>query len=591
MSKQDLNNELQSWISSEDFSPDRDRITSIQEQFEKLRSVDEEKARAAAEEAEDGDAEGFQYKPDELDNHFKELLDIYNDKRRALDKEKREQEKQNHQEKKDLIKELDALIKDEENIGKAYKRFDAIKQKWNEIGPVPQAEKRDLQADYSRLIEQFYYNINIYRELQINDLKKNQELKLEVISKIKMLEDEKSVNQVDFLLHQYLEEWDKIGPTFKEEWDEIREDYKAAISSAFDRIKEHRKQVREEHKENYDKKEVLVNKVKELSEKEFNDVKAIQQMTKEVIQTQKEWKHIGYAGRKKNDSIWEEFRAACDAYFAKRNSFIESNNKEFEKVREIKKQLINRAKEIYEGEDRGAIADELKGLQRRWKHAGKLMPQEEYRMFKEFRKYCDEFFNRKKKEDKEMLDKLNENLKKKEEFLKGIAEVKEAEIKEKGEAIIEEWKNAWIELGEVPRKTAGKVEKTFQDALNQAYKHLGISKSEVAEKQFENKLEILSQNNNAEGDLRREFDSIRKQIKDMEMNKLQLENKLDFFTFSDDSNPLKKDLLDRIAKENAKIDQVRQKKKKVELMIKELKKAETAQSAEVNAEGEKQSED
>ena len=172
------------------------------------------------------------------------------DQRKAFDRAKSAELENNFKEKQDLIEELASLIKDEENIGKAYSRFNAIKQKWNEIGPARPDKRRELQSEYSRLIEMFYYNINIYRELQQNDLKKNQELKLEIIEKIKGLKNEEAITQVDFLVHQYLDEWDEIGPTFKEEWEKIREQFKSSINEVFERIREHRKNVKDGHDAN-----------------------------------------------------------------------------------------------------------------------------------------------------------------------------------------------------------------------------------------------------------------------------------------------------------------------------------------------------
>ncbi len=591
MSKTDINKELQDWIVAEDFAPNRDRINTLRSRFSALREEDEKKAREAFDQEEHEEEAEFAYEADEHDKLFSELLDQYSEKRREIEKAKKDAEQQSLKEKKDLVEELRSLIMDEENIAKAYKRFNAIKQKWGELGVVPQAERRDLQAEYSRLIEQFYYNINIYRELQINDLKKNLELKLQVIEKIKLLSEESSINQVDFLLHQYLEEWDQIGPTFKEEWEKIRDEYKASISAAFDRIKEHRKTVKEGHQQNHDKKKALIERVKELLDKEFSDVRTIQNMTKQVIDIQKEWKHIGFAGRKHNDSVWKEFREACDAYFAKRNAFLEESNKEFAKVREEKRALVDRAKEIYQGEDRDKIANELKGLQRQWKRAGKLLPQEEYKLFREFRKYCDDFFNRKKKQEEEASKQLEENLKKKEAYLKEIASKTEEEVKAAGEALIEGWKKEWVTLGEVAQKMARQKEKEFEDTVAKAYGFLGISKKQLAQKQFENKLEMLSSGDNAEDGLMRERDSIRMRIKEAELEKLQLENKLDFFRFSDDSNPLKKDLLDKIAAKEADVDALRQKKKKIELAAKAIrqeaqKEAEQQDSGAQQEEGE-----
>lgn len=586
MSKQELIEAFQSWVASEDFSPDRNRLDELQNQFKELQEASEKEQK---ENHDPESEEEFQYKKEPEDIRFSELLDIYHDKRKKAEKQKKEEVQNNHSEKKALIDELQELIQDEENVGKAYKRFNAIKQKWNEIGAVPAAVRRDLQADYSRLIEQFYYNINIYRELQINDLKKNLELKKGVIEKIKSLEEEKSINQVDFLIHQYLDEWDQLGPTFQEEWVKIREEFREVVNKVFDRIRDHRKHVREDHKVNYEKKKELVQRVAEIAENELNDVKQVQRLTKEVIDTQKEWKHIGYAGRGKNDEVWKEFRAACDKYFGSRKAFLDTMGKAMNEVRDRKRALIDKAKEIYEGDDMQAIANQLKGLQREWKQSGKLLPQEEFRMFKEFRKYCDDFFNRKKNEAKRVETEVKENLKKKEELLVDFTKELEADIKEKGEKVIEEWKSRWSEVGDVPDRLSNKVEKTFGSIISRAYKGLGISKDEMEEKEFKSRIDIISNKDNPEDGLQNERYFIQRKIKEAQSEVLQLENKMGFFTYSDDSNPLKRDLMKRIEEAQEEVERWKEKRKKIDLTIKGMRQQAEADAPEESGDGEGES--
>lgn len=578
MSKEEIVNELQSWLTGEDFVPNKERIENLTKEFNALRDATERAQQEAftAEHGEETEVE-FNYHPDAEDARFKELLDIYHERRKVADKERAEAAKQNLKEKKELLAQINEVIQDEENIAKAYKRFNAIKQKWNEIGHVPNAERRELQGEYSRLIELFYYNINIYRELQINDLKKNQELKMNVIREIKLLENEKAINQVDFLIHQYLHEWDEIGPTFREEWEKIREEFKTEVGKVFERIREHRQEVKQEHNVHFENKQNLVTKVEEIASKEYADVRELQAATREVINAQKEWKKIGYAGRGKNDKIWKAFRTACDGYFSKRDAFMKAHSAEFEKTKAEKQALVDRAKEIHEGEDVIAVANELKGLQRKWKDVGKLLPHEEYKMFKEFRRYCDAFFNRKKREGEQAQKAAKEALQAKENFLMEVSKQVEKGIEKEGEKIIGKWRDEWNAMGEVPFKMKQKVDHAFENAVVRAYKSLGISQSELEEKRFKSKIEKLSTSNQGDDGLKRERAQINQHIREKQTALAQEESKLDFFKYSDDTNPLKKELLQRIGAAQAEIDALREKKKKVDLTIKGMHKQEEEQ--------------
>lgn len=586
MSKEEIVNELQSWITAEEFAPDKEKISKLTQEFKALRQATEQTQKESFIQ-EGGDEASFEYQAEAEDGRLQELLDIYHDQRKALEKAKADESKQNLKEKKELLKELDEVIKDEENIGKAYKRFNAIKQKWNELGPAPQAERRDLQAEYSRLIELFYYNINIYRELQINDLKKNQELKMKVIEEIKLLENETSINQLDFLIHKYLDEWDEIGPTFREEWEKIREDFKTEVGKVFDRIREHRQEVKQEHHQHLEAKQKLVDEVNAIAEAAYGEVKELQAATRKVIGIQKDWKKIGYAGGGKNDRVWKAFRAACDAYFKKRDEYMKAHSAEFSKAREAKQALIDRAKEIYEGEDVRSIAGELKTLQRKWKEAGKMLPQEEYKMFKEFRKYCDAFFNRKKQQNEQERKQETEALKQKEQFVMQVNEKIDKGIEKEGEKAIQQWREEWAELGEVPPKMRAKVKKAFELAITKAYKSLGISQKEVEEKRFASKIEMLSGKQGGDEGLKRERAQINQRIREHQTALAQEESKLDFFKYSDDSNPLKKELMQRIEKVQQEIDSLKEKKKTIDLTIKGMQAQEVpVEEAAADQEGE-----
>ncbi|GAB5538407.1 MAG: hypothetical protein Salg2KO_05100 [Salibacteraceae bacterium] len=568
MSKQEIIDQIEAALKAEKFEPNRNQFADWNSTFEKLREESEKAQREAVKDEQDVEKD-FEYKPEPEDIRFKELCAEYSAKRKQLELSKKAELENNLAEKKALIKELDSLIKDEENIGKAYARFNAIKQKWNEVGPVVANQRRDIQGEYSRLIEQFYYNINIYRELQQNDLRKNQDLKLEVIEKIQALKDEKSIHQLDFLIHQYLDEWDTIGPTFKEEWEKIREQFKESVNAVFERLREHRKSVKSEHKANLERKRELVEKVKVLAEPDITDHKNTQERTHQIINLQKEWKKIGFAGHKHNDTVWREFREACDVYFNKRKAYLDKNSEKFAQIRQEKKALVDRAKAIHTETQSAEVANELKSLQRKWKEIGKLLPQEEYRLFKEFRQYCDSYFKGKKNAAKELEKEWKANLHQKEELIVRFTQEIDSQVKAKGEAIIEEWARDWAKVGDVSDKMRSKVENAYQNVVSKAYESLGISKTEQKEKEFANKLTSISHTEDPERELSFERRRLNKQIKEAEGEVRQLEDKLAFFKFSDDSNPLKKELLNRIDEAKLKTEAVREKRKRVDLLIKE----------------------
>jgi hypothetical protein len=149
-----------------------ERITEYRRLFEDERR---EKLQAFIS---DGDKpEDFEMPKSEEDHLFDQLIVLIKDKRKKYLEQKRKSEQNNADLKRELLKEFEALLQNDENIGKSFETFYAIKDRWKAIGSVPATQYRDLQHAFHQNCEQFYYDIKIYKELQQHDLKKNLELK------------------------------------------------------------------------------------------------------------------------------------------------------------------------------------------------------------------------------------------------------------------------------------------------------------------------------------------------------------------------------------------------------------------------------
>ena len=98
-----------------------------------------------------------------------------NEAKKKTEKEKRE--KANLKLKETLLKDFESLINDKEKLAELANGIKGIREKWNDIGDIPEKFQQKIQKEYSRLNEAFNYNFNIYKELKENDLKRNYSLK------------------------------------------------------------------------------------------------------------------------------------------------------------------------------------------------------------------------------------------------------------------------------------------------------------------------------------------------------------------------------------------------------------------------------
>ncbi len=91
-----------------------------------------------------------------------------------------------------------------------------------------------------------------------------------------------------------------------------------------------------------------------------------------------EWKAAGRAPRDVEDQLWEQFRAAQEAFFSRRNQTFAERDAEFEANATAKEKLLVEAEQINPDADLDAAKDKLRSVQDRWEAAGKV-PRERIR--------------------------------------------------------------------------------------------------------------------------------------------------------------------------------------------------------------------
>ena len=109
-----------------------------------------------------------------------------------------------------MISKLQDIIQNEENIGAAFGAYKEIHEKWKATGDIPRDNRDDIQTEYSKTLESFFYNMKIYRELKDHDKHRNYQLKLELIEKLKALVSQESMKELESQLKVLQNEWEEI---------------------------------------------------------------------------------------------------------------------------------------------------------------------------------------------------------------------------------------------------------------------------------------------------------------------------------------------------------------------------------------------
>jgi hypothetical protein len=473
---------------------------------------------------------------------FDALYDDFKTRHKAQVEAKKSVEQANLELKKSLIDRLRTLIQEEENIGVAFAAQKEIQEQWREIGDIPRDLRQDIQNDYSRLMEQFYYNIGIYKELRVHDLKRNQQLKEEVIVKLKALAQNQNIQEIESELKVLQHEWEDIGGTQQEVWEELKASYWSIVKSLYDRIRNHYEAKREVMNKNLEAKRELLVKTEQVLNGvlDSSDYKVWEDATQELLKMQEDWKGIGFGPRKENEEIWNQFRGICDKFFEAKHAFFKERNKQFDEFVTKKKALIAKVNELKESTNWKETTQQIIAMQNDWKKIGNAGPKNEQKLWKEFRAACDGFFNMKEAHfaEADAANADNLNLK-----LALIQEIETYEVKEDKQATLVDlraFSTRFSEVGNVPFKEKDNVYNAFRAAMDKHYQALDLKGAEKEKVMFAARLDTLASSPQAGKMFDDERRKLRLQIQKAEQDIRQYENNLGFFSRSSKNNDLKK---------------------------------------------------
>ncbi len=497
---------------------------------------------------------------DLIRQEFYNLYGEFREKRNTAQRERKETEEANLRRKRSLIDRLKVVIEKEENIGAALTAYKEIHEQWKEVGDIPRDKRQDMQSEYSRLLETFFYHIKIYRELREHDLHRNQQLKLDVIKRIQALAAVENIKDVEQSIKALQNEWDETGPIGNEEWENIKNLYWDAVRAAYTRIQSFYDEKRTEIAENLEKKKSIAQRAAELVEQVKAEVpKDWKEVTDLLIGLQNEWKTIGFGPRKENEEIWKEFRASCDAFFETKKSFFDTIRSQFDGVAEKKQALIQKLEAIKTSTEWKATSEKIVALQKEWKTLGNAGHKFEQKLWKEFRAACDHFFNAKQAHFSEQDQALAGNLTAKNELIEKIKTTVLPEDKKEALALLRDFAPAFNAIGFVPMKEKDNVFQAYREALNGHYEKLKLEGAEQDRMMFQAKMDTMKASPNADKALAREKSDLNEKMNQLKSDILQYENNLGFFAKSKGADALRKEVENKIAAAHRKIEDIKNK--------------------------------
>lgn len=548
-------------------------VRTLQKEYQKLWTLEFENAKQQFVD-EGGKAKEFNYPKQPEDIHFESLIDKYNKLKKDNDAKIANEQAKNLVIRTEIVSKINDLTKLSDNVGAAVKMLQELQTQWKETGPVSSHKYKEIQADYSKAIEEFYYNLKIYRDLQEHDLKKNFENKTLLIEKLKTLQALENIKEAERLLKVYRNEWEEIGPVPNDKWDSLKTDYKTVLDETYAKIKLHYHAI-EEKKENnlhakvsiLEKATALVNKVNQDASTKWGDA------TEQMLALQNEWKTVGRTTEKDNEKIWNEFRLICDNFFDKKKEFFAGLNEKFAANRKIKNELILKAQALQTSTDWQKTSNDLIKLQDTWKKHPSNGDKEEPKLFNRFRKACNAFFDARKAHYENVDASFENNLIAKEEILARFNAFNLSEDLNTNREQLKVFASEFTNAGMVPLKDKKRINDVFYARLDELYDKLNIDKNEKAVMQFKTKIERFVASENALDLLKKEGDYIKKIADEINNNVRTYENNLGFFKNSKGSNSFMKEIEAKIETEKAKLAELTTKRKLINEELGKIREA------------------
>ena len=557
-----LINEAKNLLSKHSVQEIREHFNQIRDVFKQKLEIDE----AAKKEAfvnDGGDEVDFKYET----SYRAKFNAVYNDFKNqltAFHKENEKKESDNLNERLTIIDELKALYQEPGDTSSTmFKKFRELKTRWHNAGRIPSKNAENIFKNYFFHLDNFYTYLDMNKELQTLDYAHNLEVRHSIINRaeelIKETNVQKALNELQYLHRLWKEEAVPVQEDLREPtWQKFKE----LTNKIHDRKGELNEKIKQEQKDNLEKKNEIIKNIKEIAAKAANKSHGDwQKAIKDINTLREQFIGLGRVPKDKNAATWEAFKEVTREFNHIKNDFYKTLKTEQQGNLEKKLALLDIAKQHTESTDWNNSVQVIKKIQNDWKNIGHVPRKNSDKIWKEFKDTCNKFFDRYKKRHEQDNQKLEVNFENKQAFLEEFKTTKISENKDEALKQLEDLYTAWVNLGKVPADKLA-INQEFTTLYNDKLSALNLSKTEISDyklQSFVNKIKADGNDRLLDDEIRK----TRKTIDELEKEINQLDNNVHFFSNANADSPLLKDVY-------RQIDEKRKKLTEAEIKLKAL---------------------
>ena len=493
---------------------------------------------------------------------FYKSLKIYSSKKRKYFNDLNSNQKENLIKKKALIEKIKDLIVVDENPNKLYTKFKLLKEDWHTTGQVPITERNNIWETYRHHVGKFYDFLHLNRDLRELDFKHNYEEKLKIIERAEQLDKVDDIIRASRDLNDLHRLWkNELGPVSREHSDDLWKRFQTASQKIHLKRQNFQKEISTIQKDNYQKKQNVIVRMKELTTKLPKTHSEWQNKIKYFEKLKVEFQSIKNLQRNKNKKSWNDFRLATKEFNTEKNNFYKNQKKELKKSIELKKSLIDEVNAIIDSNKISENSKRVKLIQEEWKKVGYLPRKISNSLWTDFKQLLNRYYDILKSGAINLDDNEQEIYDNKSKFIDKLKFSKKKftldELRQEFISFIQ----SYNEIGKLNLNSSTILNLNLMRKISSIIKSLDIDNAEKENLIFDFELE-LSKTDSQE--INKKIQTIKRKISDLEVESNQFQNNLEFFSSSSSENPLFKNVSSKIESIEKKIEFWRAKLKKIE---------------------------
>lgn len=255
-----------------------------------------------------------------------------------------------------LCDSMEALIDSNIDASLLADKIHELQEEWKTLGPIARSDDKALWNRFSAAADKAYEPCKAHFAEMAVQRQRNLSNRQELVGQLVEYEANMDWNNADWGIVQ--KTLDTAREAFRSFSPVDRHEHKASQASLqeiSDKIYSH---IKAEYQRNIEAKEGLIAQASALQ-----DVEDLSQAIEQSKQLQQDWKTIGMTPNKADQKLWQAFRAACDAVFARRDEQRQQNKVQIEASIEQANAIVARAEAIANETKDGTNSEQQAALQ------------------------------------------------------------------------------------------------------------------------------------------------------------------------------------------------------------------------------------